>query len=767
MIPVSQEYREAIQLHRTQGVRNQMHASISFGVFAEGAKEDSSFSISLGLPYSNANNMYEESQSITTSYATWEKDFFRLDRVQSFVSSNGKLAQGFISKTISDIHGQFEDPPTIDIDFGKHYNVVGLSFLFDDKGEQCAKQVTVSTYDGDIILEQEIATNENYDVDFKPELKLDDFNRMKIEFVRTKPYQRVRLNRLLFGIGYIFNDRKIVSLKHKRSGHPLSLAIPQNELEFVLYNENNQYDIDSPNSIVRFFEQEQEVVLKYGYDISGMGDIEWFDGGLFYLYSWDTKGHQATFTAKDIFYKLTTSTFKKGVFDKNYHSLSDLASQVFDDGGVQNYSVNERHLYFSTTQLPLPHASHAECLQLIANHCASTLNQSVDRTIKITNRSITPKSDWYASVSNGGVYAPTLPYSNPSGVLTDDTVEYSTWGQDEFAIDGSMVFLPNDDDYLNAGAVINVFPNSNGYYYWPDDTTTLTGVWVNMQREMTFGGIKVTLPKSSRTTDIYISGYSYVGGEWTRKHFKLYKVTSSEFVINDLFDGLQGVYVFPRNNRKYQRNRILSVDIERNVGLNLREKDVIGSAKKELLPSTKFITVQHLGVWYYGGNYSREIMRVNVIPGELTEIKHSEVYYNMSASSENSGVIFEVLDFYAYTTFVRISGVSEETEIIIYGSPYTKLSERFETRSLEDAGSDVEIINPITKNQNSAEIVADWALQYYKWRNQYEIDVLGYPECDAGDYVSYENKEVVVLENTISIQGGAMRGKMKLRGGNS
>ena len=204
--------------------------------------------------------------------------------------------------------------------------MVGLSLLFDAVGQQAAQEVTVKTYDGATLLETEVATNGTGTADFKPELTLDGFDRMEVAFTKMKPYQRVRLNKLLFGIGYIFGNEDIVSLKHKRAAHPLTLSLPQNELEFTLYNMNNQYDIDAPNSVVRFFEKEQEVTLKYGYDLDGSGNIEWFTGGTFYLYSWDTSGYQATFVAEDIFHKLSQTTYKKGVFDAQYHTITELAA---------------------------------------------------------------------------------------------------------------------------------------------------------------------------------------------------------------------------------------------------------------------------------------------------------------------------------------------------------------------------------------------------------------------------------------------------------
>ena len=101
MRPVSNAYREAIQLHRTQGFRNAMHAEISFGVFADGAKEDSTYTISAGVAFSDADNMYRENQSVATSYAMWENDFFRLDGAQTFLPQSWHASQGYEQRIVT------------------------------------------------------------------------------------------------------------------------------------------------------------------------------------------------------------------------------------------------------------------------------------------------------------------------------------------------------------------------------------------------------------------------------------------------------------------------------------------------------------------------------------------------------------------------------------------------------------------------------------------------------------------------------------------
>ena len=106
------------------------------------------------------------------------------------------------------------------------------------------------------------------------------------------------------------------------------------------------------------------------------GNIEWLSPSTYWLQSWQTDGVNATFTCKDIFNRLNTTTYKKGVLDTKMHSLRDLAAGVFSDAGITDYWADDWGLQSTFTNLPLQYDSHASNLQLIANLGRSSLEQS-------------------------------------------------------------------------------------------------------------------------------------------------------------------------------------------------------------------------------------------------------------------------------------------------------------------------------------------------------------------------------------------------------
>ena len=226
-----------------------------------------------------------------------------------------------------------------------------------------------------------------------------------------------------------------------------------------MFNEDGRYDIDTDNSVVRFFQKEQKILLRYGYDVSSVGDIEWFDAGIFYPRDLGRQGSQATFTARDIFYKLTQTMFYKDWFGADLQrTMAQKAAAVLEDVGITNYYVNQFIAQY-TSWLPLPYASHAECLQLLANSTQSTLDQDGDGKITMRYRATTPPANWYIELRPQGTRSRRCHFPHSKGVIRGpDTIEYAMWEQNQFALDGSLLFVPESGGYLNSGLVENIFP---------------------------------------------------------------------------------------------------------------------------------------------------------------------------------------------------------------------------------------------------------------------------------------------------------------------
>ena len=217
--------------------------------------------------------------------------------------------------------------------------MVGITLQFDTVTGTAPIDFTITAYENGAVKNTWSVTG-NTDVVYQGELGIEDADRIRIEFIKARPYNRIRVSSMLFGIAYSFSDEDIISITHNRAASPISLELPSESLTFTLFNENRKYDLDSSFSLIPFLQKEQKVIIQYGYDVDGKGGIEWLEQDLYLLDSWETDGINAKFTCKEIFHKLVSSTYVKGIYDKHSHTAASLATDVLTDAGVENFWVN-------------------------------------------------------------------------------------------------------------------------------------------------------------------------------------------------------------------------------------------------------------------------------------------------------------------------------------------------------------------------------------------------------------------------------------------
>jgi hypothetical protein len=443
--------------------------------------------------------------------------------------------------------------------------------------------------------------------------------------------------------------------------------------------------------------------------------------------------------------------------------LAQTAARILTDAGIEDYYVDDFDFRNTVTDVPIPYDSHATALQAVANFGTSTLEQEDNGKISFRQRYDPPISDWYVVYRPNGYPVPALPFTNIEGIVGESLVtEYAMWEENFFALDGSCCFVPETNDYKNGGMVFNVFPDSDRNYAHPG-TRYYMGARIDFTQNRTFGRVVIELSPSNRYQQILvIANRSGIVGELWRK---VYTVTGSNLVIDTLFDNIVWLTIYLYNGDIAQRYRIKKVLIERTTGLDLTGQDVLGKIGGTLQPRTKNIDVVGLGTSFWVGGTPPDFTKVTLEPGVLTEIKHTEPMYSVSAYCDDPNVVFDIEEHYAYTSFIQISGVTADTDVKLRGYTYAGTFEQLSRIAMNETGEDVVIENPIAWNNSYLERVCEWVADYYGKRNVYDIETLGYPECDAGDYIVLNGKEAVVLENTLSMNSGAMRGKMKLRGG--
>lgn len=773
---VSPQYQKAIQLHRSQGIRNQMHAKISFGLIDQYAFRDAAITVSPGVSFSDPSGIQTGVNNVTEGYASWEQNFWQLNGKQIFLNPAGPRDTGFISSVISDETGGFLSNPYLDISFSTPHSMVGVTLQFDTITETAPLDFTVTAYQNGA-LKDTWSITDNTDVVYQGELGIEEADRIRIEFTKTRPYNRVRINSLLFGIAYQFSGEDIISITHNRSASPISLELPSETLTFTLFNKNRKYDLDSSFSLVPFLQKEQDVTIQYGYDLDGQGNVEWLEQQRYRLESWDTDGINAQFTCKDIFQKLVNATYEKGVYDKQNHTVADLATAVLSDAGVEDYWVKDVMLQTTGTNLPLLYDKHGSNLQLLANLGLSSLEQSPTGGVIFRYREAPDPATMKGNTGEAWqtAYSYYAARQNiPGGVFVqDDVPDYAAWEEDFFALNGRMAFLPEASPYQNTGYVSDVFPMENGKYR---ETSIRFGprLTLDFGKNITFGQLEVDIGSTSGLTAFHVIGeretspadaeaptYETVFG-----HDNVPVIwENGKIYCRENFNRVARVHLICVSNQKYQRARIKRVKVHYTLPFSLEASDIIGDVKSKMLPRCSQVTLNATRVSAVSSLPSEPAQTISVAPNVLTEVKHTKAYYDCRFQCDTPGVVIQQESHYAFVSYLKITGVSQNVDVKLYANTYSSESTVPYTKKLNAVGDPVVIDNPLfSANSGHGAAAVDWLSDYLMKRYEYTAETLGYPEVDPGDLITFRGKEATVLEANINFNQGAMRETFVLRG---
>lgn len=307
-------------------------------------------------------------------YATFEKNFFEVGSNLRILPESNYLKNGYVSQAMSDENGDFQESsgdeyneefprgiPILEFTFRSVRNFIAMTYEF---ARSYPTKIRVTYYLDGKQRGQFISTPN--DVNFvDAENHIYDCDRITFEFLSlSKPNQRLRIARMLFGYEKKFEMKDIISTNHTLSVDPISSSLPYEKLALKVNNLDKDYNPDNPQGTWVYFTNGQPLSIRYGVKI---GDrTEWVEAGRLLLSDAPTVDRNtANFEAVDVLSTLT-NVYYKGEWRAGGRSLYDLALDVLKDAGVTAYSLSES-LKDVKTMSPLPMIPHRECLQLIAN----------------------------------------------------------------------------------------------------------------------------------------------------------------------------------------------------------------------------------------------------------------------------------------------------------------------------------------------------------------------------------------------------------------
>jgi hypothetical protein len=318
-----------------------IQAKVSFEILDVEAYEDASIAVSDEAEISRLAQSINKNRLMSNKYATFERDYFKLDGTFRIPpkENEGDSELGWWTNALSGKDGIFARRPVIQFDFTEPHSSIGLTVTFD---------VLTNEYASDIIIQAYTPTGEVLANDYISGIKspvyyyekpLEGYSKLIITIVRwVKPDRRARIVEVDFGVVREYSGDKLISLKVLEEMDLLASTVPSNEMQFVLDNQDQAFNILNPNGIYRFLVPNQEMTAQIGLLI-GESKFEWIPMGKYFLTEWTVEegAMTSTFVGRDIFTALDLIEYDNAERDTY---LYDLASSVLNHAGVKNFRID-------------------------------------------------------------------------------------------------------------------------------------------------------------------------------------------------------------------------------------------------------------------------------------------------------------------------------------------------------------------------------------------------------------------------------------------
>lgn len=694
-------------------------------------------------------------------YAMPEQDFSRIDNTMYFAPDKDAGFTYYNNGIVTeDILG------SIYITFGDtQYDIKGLSIDFGD------------CYPEDFVIENDIRTLTYEDNNTRYWNTEDSF--AKTSFLRITPLKmvngngRLRILKFSCGITNTFVSDDVKNYSEKEYVSPIAETLPSIDVSLTVLNYDLYYLPDNPESALAFMQQGQEVKVAFGYDVNGKGKIEWLPERTTYLKTWKANESEAVFTSTDIFDNMS-GTYYKGKYRTEGISLYDLAIDVFNDAGIENYFV-DTYLQEIIVYNPVPVVSHSVALQIIANAGRCAISEDRYGRIHLQSSFI---PEMVATANNQ------TEYSHIENVLKNDIKDgYATASNDFSVLDGTLRFMPENGVYLDTGYISeslwmqskdaevkqrlsfrlgNDLKAFNLGGYWDGDMPVIT---ITLEAVYTAFGFGINFRNvAPQKFDIFTYRADELIDYYPVKNPGLSYYTQDAFME---FDKMEIVFTegYP-NSRIFVDNIIIGQNTDYMLDRNQMFSAPIATRQNK---------IRDIAIVY---NDYKESTETVVIASEEIIVPENEyeytAYFQNAAYSfilcincDDDNVSAEIVESSNYYAKIRFTGVTSEIAVNYSVSGYRyNVEEQKLIVHYNDDGEVKTWNNPLVSTTEHAEDLEKWIASYLLGDVEYDIDWNGDPSVDANDLFQMETlvgmPYIRNYENQLTFSG-AWRGKMKAR----
>lgn len=733
MQTVSKEYKRSI----AQPLRNRGYIRVTIGVVNSDAQKSVSVEED-NLAYFANPTAPLDGIVPTKIYGTCEKNFSKVDGSMYFLPPEGSSSyynNGIVTEElVGAIYFKFETQSSFDIK--------GLVINF---GEEYP---TILEIQNDTVKHR--YTNDR--AEFTTEDVFDGTTYIIVRALRMKNEKtRLRIYNFTCGIANVFTNNEVISFSSKEYVSPITETVPSQDTTVIVDNQNLYYSPDNAESALAYMEIGQEIKVAFGYDVDRKGKIEWLPETTTYLKTWSATDVQAKFTGTDRFDYLTDKYYE-GHFYRDGITLYDLAIDVLTDAGITDSKEYFLDNYLKKIKVynPLPIVTHSEALQIIANAGRCALSTDRQKRIHIQS-SFVPDMDIRANNETD--------YSNVKNILNTNLKEgYAVMSNDFSIVDGSLLFIPEDDYLENVGYVSESIADADGNFMQnPILTISLESIFEAYGLTITFRNVA--------PQEFVIRTYN----DGVLVEERTFTDPDVNFITNDMFALFNSMEI--EFTKGYPNSRIFidNILVDNVTDYTLRQKiDLTQNYTATRKEKIKSINVERT-------LYSEAV-------GEAVELKNEEIdvevgemeytvyftkpsyEYSVEALEEienewvASDVSVEVVKSNNYYIVLKFTATEAKTiKYVIKGKEYVT-DYQWYIQKHNDNGIVREWRNPIISSVSLAKDLEEWLATYFLGDVEYQIPWRGDPRTDANDLYYLETKSAGTqlirgYENTINFNG--------------
>lgn len=287
-------------------------------------------------------NRILNSNRVVTNYASLEQDYFKLDG--SFILPNDPAGfennnTGYISENVSSYYINKK----IRIININNNNAKNMTIYFKDN---IPSMVKIEIY---YIIDNEtskMTKSVNQNLDNIIHFKFDEISNISYIDISFDNFQhenrRIRIPKIEFGTTNVYKDNELISFTTTEQISEFNVETPIDECDLVIDNYDNKFDIMNPSGLIKYLNENVQVVPYIGI-VTEHNGIEYVPMGIYYLQNYTNNSDKTTtFHCQKNFKKLSSTSGLFRTYINEYYNTNPRKyfETLCDNYGIENHSFN-------------------------------------------------------------------------------------------------------------------------------------------------------------------------------------------------------------------------------------------------------------------------------------------------------------------------------------------------------------------------------------------------------------------------------------------